>query len=242
MASWPNIAFDLCGICCGHFLMPFKVFFSATLIGKAIIRNTYQTVIYVTLCSEEYMDVIIRILQNLAPDWMHIDQLIREAVQQTQLAFRRGTVGTQAPSTLGYIWNFIMFALISLFLCSCISQFAQYTQLTQDNEASDKMRERLPAKIKAALLSPTSGKVRLGRGRLFMTQDDTRTECIERLIVEKELNANMSCENISMQGKWDDSEIDRQIIEITSGHLNIQDFMGPDGNKCMIPGMCSCLL
>ena len=23
MAAWPNFAFDLCGICCGHFLMPF---------------------------------------------------------------------------------------------------------------------------------------------------------------------------------------------------------------------------
>lgn len=27
MASYPNIAFDLCGVCCGHFLMDFKIFF-----------------------------------------------------------------------------------------------------------------------------------------------------------------------------------------------------------------------
>ena len=33
MASYPNIAFDLCGICCGHFLMPFWTFFAATFIG-----------------------------------------------------------------------------------------------------------------------------------------------------------------------------------------------------------------
>lgn len=50
MASYPNIAFDLCGICCGHFLMPFWTFFGATFIGKAIIRNGYQSVIYVMLC------------------------------------------------------------------------------------------------------------------------------------------------------------------------------------------------
>lgn len=50
MASYPNIAFDLCGICCGHFLMPFWTFFIATFLGKAIIRNSYQSIIYVMLC------------------------------------------------------------------------------------------------------------------------------------------------------------------------------------------------
>jgi hypothetical protein len=49
MASWPNFAFDLCGICCGHFLMPFWTFFGATLIGKAFIRNTYQTLFMVAI-------------------------------------------------------------------------------------------------------------------------------------------------------------------------------------------------
>ena len=38
LAAWPNAAFDLCGICCGHFLMPFWEFFGATLIGKGLIK------------------------------------------------------------------------------------------------------------------------------------------------------------------------------------------------------------
>ena len=38
LAAWPNAAFDLCGICCGHFQMPFWQFFSATFIGKALIK------------------------------------------------------------------------------------------------------------------------------------------------------------------------------------------------------------
>lgn len=38
LAAWPNAAFDLCGICCGHFLMPFWDFFGATFIGKAILK------------------------------------------------------------------------------------------------------------------------------------------------------------------------------------------------------------
>ena len=50
MASYPNLAFDLCGICCGHFLMPFWTFIGATFIGKAVIRNTYQSALYIALC------------------------------------------------------------------------------------------------------------------------------------------------------------------------------------------------
>jgi vacuole membrane protein 1 len=37
-AAWPNAAFDLCGICCGHFQMSFWQFFGATFIGKALIK------------------------------------------------------------------------------------------------------------------------------------------------------------------------------------------------------------
>ena len=38
LAAWPNALFDLCGICCGHFLMPFWQFFGATLMGKALVK------------------------------------------------------------------------------------------------------------------------------------------------------------------------------------------------------------
>ena len=42
MSSWPNMAFDLCCICCGHFLMPFWTFFGATLLGKAGVKVIMQ--------------------------------------------------------------------------------------------------------------------------------------------------------------------------------------------------------
>jgi vacuole membrane protein 1 len=43
-ASIPNPLFDLAGITCGHFLIPFKTFFIATSIGKALIKTTMQVV------------------------------------------------------------------------------------------------------------------------------------------------------------------------------------------------------
>jgi hypothetical protein len=48
-ASIPNPLFDLAGITCGHFLVPFGTFFGATLIGKAIIKMHIQ-VIHTNVC------------------------------------------------------------------------------------------------------------------------------------------------------------------------------------------------
>lgn len=41
-ASIPNPLFDLAGIMCGHFLIPFSTFFIATSIGKALIKTVGQ--------------------------------------------------------------------------------------------------------------------------------------------------------------------------------------------------------
>lgn len=42
----PNPLFDLAGIMCGQFGIPFWKFFIATLIGKAIIKTHIQVCIY----------------------------------------------------------------------------------------------------------------------------------------------------------------------------------------------------
>ena len=41
-ASIPNPLFDIAGITCGHFGIPFKTFFGATVIGKALIKVHIQ--------------------------------------------------------------------------------------------------------------------------------------------------------------------------------------------------------
>ena len=38
LASWPNAAFDMCGMACGWLEMPFWTFFGATLVGKAFVK------------------------------------------------------------------------------------------------------------------------------------------------------------------------------------------------------------
>jgi len=47
MASIPNPFFDLIGIACGHFDIPFVQFFTATLIGKSLIKANLQAFIVI---------------------------------------------------------------------------------------------------------------------------------------------------------------------------------------------------
>lgn len=47
MSAWPNAAFDLVGVACGHLGVPFMTFFVATLIGKAFIKVNGQCIFFV---------------------------------------------------------------------------------------------------------------------------------------------------------------------------------------------------
>ncbi|KAM1171835.1 hypothetical protein TB2_021696 [Malus domestica] len=58
LASVPNPLFDLAGIMCGQFGIPFWKFFLATLIGKAIIKTHLQTVFIISVCNNQLLNWI----------------------------------------------------------------------------------------------------------------------------------------------------------------------------------------
>ena len=62
-ASIPNPLFDLAGITCGHFLVPFWTFFGATLIGKAVIKMHIQKLFIIFLFSKQYVNMLLNALQ-----------------------------------------------------------------------------------------------------------------------------------------------------------------------------------
>jgi uncharacterized membrane protein YdjX (TVP38/TMEM64 family) len=61
-ASIPNPLFDLAGITSGHFRIPFKTFFSATFIGKAIIKVHIQLFFVICLFRKESLEMLIGFL------------------------------------------------------------------------------------------------------------------------------------------------------------------------------------
>lgn len=56
LASVPNPLFDLAGIMCGQFGIPFWQFFLATLVGKAIIKTHIQTIFIISVCNNQLLD------------------------------------------------------------------------------------------------------------------------------------------------------------------------------------------
>lgn len=63
LSAYPNAAFDLCGICCGHFLMPFWEFFGATLLGKGIVKVAGQTAFFVALFRKNTRESLLAFLE-----------------------------------------------------------------------------------------------------------------------------------------------------------------------------------
>jgi membrane protein YqaA with SNARE-associated domain len=62
-ASIPNPLFDLAGITCGHFLVPFWTFFGATLIGKAVIKMMLQKTFVILAFNEQYVLTVIALIR-----------------------------------------------------------------------------------------------------------------------------------------------------------------------------------
>ncbi|KAI3525705.1 hypothetical protein L1887_04716 [Cichorium endivia] len=58
LASIPNPLFDLAGIMCGQFGIPFWEFFLATVFGKAIIKAHIQTVFVISICNNQLLNWI----------------------------------------------------------------------------------------------------------------------------------------------------------------------------------------
>ena len=91
-ASVPNPLFDLAGLTCGHFLVPFWTFFGATLIGKAIVKVMIQSSFVIFLFSKRHLDQVLSYLQASIP-WIY--HHVREILEKQQRKYQR-------PSSLGH--------------------------------------------------------------------------------------------------------------------------------------------
>jgi len=135
MAAWPNAAFDLCGICCGHFLMPFWKFFLATFIGKAVFKVTGQACFFIILFTEEYVAAVVSWVEHIIPETLDpcivfknqpCYIFLEHMLFSVRKKFYENTSSPQeSTSWFGTLWNGFILLLILFFVLSCIEQFAQ---------------------------------------------------------------------------------------------------------------------
>ena len=88
LSAYPNAAFDLCGICCGHFLMPFWEFFGATLLGKGVVKIAGQTAFFVALFRRPSREALLARLESagLGASVMHA---VRRRIDDSIASFQR---------------------------------------------------------------------------------------------------------------------------------------------------------
>ncbi|KAB0791277.1 hypothetical protein PPYR_03077 [Photinus pyralis] len=124
-ASIPNPLFDLAGITCGHFLVPFWTFFGATLIGKAVIKMLIQT-LFVIIAFNETLIIT-------ALEWLSVVPVIGSKLQEPFKAFLdnqksklHGQAGTHdSGSLLSSIFEKFVIAMILYFVVSIVNSLAQ---------------------------------------------------------------------------------------------------------------------
>jgi vacuole membrane protein 1 len=148
MSAWPNVAFDLCGICCGHFLMPFWTFFGATLIGKSVIKVNLQSAFFITIFTDAHMKQVEAFIASVTPAAWKLDARVSEFLLECREKFHSARAKASIEHASGeaktggaisQVGSIVMVLFIGYFAVSCIEQFAQQHAAEEDEEKLKKV-------------------------------------------------------------------------------------------------------
>jgi len=125
-ASIPNPLFDLAGITCGHFLVPFWTFFGATLIGKAVIKMHIQQLIVIFAFSEHHVELLLNLIKSIPTIGDKIAQPFKDYLvsQRAKLHGDSNQPSSETP-WLAWIFEKLIIIMVAYFVISIINSFAQ---------------------------------------------------------------------------------------------------------------------
>ena len=111
----PNPLFDLAGLMCGHFQIPFMTFFLPTLIGKAVNKVSIQVVFIVVAFSKHMMTGILGWLAGFAP--AAAEQISEAIEKQKKTLFQtQEELDAKQDSFIKTIWEWVITAMILYFV------------------------------------------------------------------------------------------------------------------------------
>lgn len=154
LASVPNPLFDLAGIMCGQFGIPFWKFFTATLIGKAIIKTHIQTAFIISVCNNQLLDLIenqlVRVLGLIPGFASFLPNLISKLhiAKEKYMAASPPVSSVKAKKwdlSLGSVWNTVVWLMLLNFSAKIVNTTAKgYLREQQEKElaALEKNRAR----------------------------------------------------------------------------------------------------
>eukprot|EP00474_Spongospora_subterranea_P010139 CRZ10597.1 hypothetical protein [Spongospora subterranea] len=120
-ASVPNPLFDLAGVTCGHFGVPFWTFFGATAIGKAVFKVALQSTTVIFMFHEAHLESLISTVERFLP--LNLCESIHTFFKQSKAQFHRGS-GSAVPGAprpmIAIIWDGLLILMLAWFLRSII--------------------------------------------------------------------------------------------------------------------------
>jgi len=143
-ASIPNPLFDLAGITCGHFLVPFWTFFGATVIGKAIIKMNIQKMFIILAFNEKLIAYVVSQLHNIPLVGDKLEGPFKQALALQKEKLHRksggsgsGDEGGATQPLLGMIFEKLVLAMVAYFLVSILNSLAQSYHKRRCQKAKD---------------------------------------------------------------------------------------------------------
>jgi len=122
-ASFPNPLFDVAGILCGHFLVPFGTFFGATLIGKSLIKNSIQSIFVILAFSEKTINYLLSLISG----YPTLYNFAKDAIEAQTKKFKTPSIDVEEENGTGIIstiWNIFITVMIAYFILSIIESLA----------------------------------------------------------------------------------------------------------------------
>jgi vacuole membrane protein 1 len=141
MSAWPNAMFDLVGLCCGHFLMPFWSFLGAVILGKGVVKIAGQVMFFVAVFSEATRESVKSYIGGGL-----VAQKIHTLMDSVMNKFSGPSVDDgNNQGLIAKVFQTIIMLVILLFVKSVIEQFAQQ----KHNELRVKKEDEPPKKKRA---------------------------------------------------------------------------------------------
>lgn len=144
-ASIPNPLFDLAGITCGHFLVPFWTFFGATLIGKAIIKMHIQKIFVIIAFNEHLVAKAVDLLVLIPVVGKKLQEPFIAFLQNQKNRLHRDSAGSLPNSSnlISTIFEYFVIAMVCFFVTSIVNSLAQsYHKKTQQQPQHSKKNAR----------------------------------------------------------------------------------------------------
>ncbi|XWS57534.1 hypothetical protein CRYUN_Cryun09bG0182700 [Craigia yunnanensis] len=162
LASVPNPLFDLAGIMCGQFGIPFWKFFLATLLGKAIIKTHIQTVFIISVCNYQLLDFIenelIRVFSfipgvaTILPDLIRKLRTIRDKYVSPSPPVSSNIKVKRRYLSLASIWNTVVWLMLLNFFIKIVT-FTARNFLKEQQE-----KELITLSKNSSELNPSASK------------------------------------------------------------------------------------